>query len=175
MSLRHALLGLLADEPASGYALTRKFEASLNRYAWSARHSQIYPELARLADEGLIEVAEEGARGRRTYAITDAGHAELRSWLVDQPAHTPVRNVLVLKMFLLSTLTPADAKAFLTRLAATAERELAALRAQVAELDSAESAQGFGRFAAEYGLREYELMRDWAAWAMDRIEQAEVG
>lgn len=169
MSLRHALLGLLADEPSSGYTLTRKFEASLERYAWSARHSQIYPELARLADEGMIEVAEEGARGRRTYAITDAGRAELRSWLVDQPPYTSVRNVLVLKMFLLSTLDPVDAKAFLSHLADNAERELEELRTQVAELDAAEGTQGFGRFAAEYGLREYALVRDWAAWAMERI------
>lgn len=169
MSLRHALLGLLADEPSSGYRLTRKFEASLQHYAWSARHSQIYPELARLADEGLIEVAEEGARGRRTYAVTDAGRAELRSWLVDEPVYASVRNVLVLKMFLLSTLDPADAKTFLTHLADNVERELEDLRAQVAELDATGGTRSFGRLAAEYGLREYALIRDWARWAMDRI------
>lgn len=169
MSLRHALLGLLADEPASGYALARRFEAALQRYAWSAGHSQIYPELARLADEGLIEVAEEGARGRRTYAITDAGRAELRSWLVDEPAYTSVRNVLVLKMFLLSTLDPADARTFLTRLADKVERELEDLRAQVTELDASGGSRNFGRLAAEYGLREYALVRDWARWAIERI------
>ncbi|WP_279579818.1 PadR family transcriptional regulator [Fodinicola feengrottensis] len=68
MSLRYALLGLLADEPASGYDLARTFEISLQRWAWHARHSQIYPELNKLADEGLIDVVDEGARGRRTYA-----------------------------------------------------------------------------------------------------------
>lgn len=48
-SLRYALLGLLAEEPASGYDLTKKFERMLQRYAWHAQHSQIYPELNRMA------------------------------------------------------------------------------------------------------------------------------
>ena len=46
MSLRHALLGLLAVQPATGYELAQKFDASLGT-AWHASHSQIYPELAR--------------------------------------------------------------------------------------------------------------------------------
>ncbi|MBA3728896.1 MAG: PadR family transcriptional regulator, partial [Actinobacteria bacterium] len=45
MSLRHALLGLLAERPMSGYDLTKVFDSSL-AYVWSAKHSQIYPELA---------------------------------------------------------------------------------------------------------------------------------
>ena len=72
MSLRHALLGALADQPRSGYALLKHFEQSL-AYAWPASHSQIYPELARLLEDGLIEESETGARRSRTYAITRSG------------------------------------------------------------------------------------------------------
>ncbi|WP_279578861.1 PadR family transcriptional regulator [Fodinicola feengrottensis] len=61
MSLRHALLGLLHDGPASGYDLTKMFESRLERFAWHARHSQIYPELNKMAVDGLVEVIEEGA------------------------------------------------------------------------------------------------------------------
>src|SRR5215470_2260302 len=84
MSLRYALLGLLADEPASGYELTKKFERVLRRYAWHAQHSQIYPELNRMAADGLVEVVAEGPRGRRTYAITAAGRAAVRRWMVNR-------------------------------------------------------------------------------------------
>ena len=80
MSLRYALLGLLAEEPASGYDLTRKFEV-LRRYAWHAQSSQIYPELSQLSSAGLVSVVERGPRGRQTYAITEAGRAQLREWL----------------------------------------------------------------------------------------------
>ena len=75
MSLRFALLGLLEDGPASGYTLNLRFERSLQRFAWTARQSHIYPELNRLAEEGLIEIAEEGARDKRTYALTERGRA----------------------------------------------------------------------------------------------------
>ena len=77
MSLRHALLGALADQPRTGYELLKHFEQSL-AYAWSASHSQIYPELARLRDDGLIEQTDAGARNSKTYALTDAGLDEIR-------------------------------------------------------------------------------------------------
>ena len=43
MSLRYAVLGLLARRPSTGYELTQTFDRSL-RTSWHARHSQIYPE-----------------------------------------------------------------------------------------------------------------------------------
>src|SRR5918993_922045 len=73
MSLPHALLGLLAVRPRSGYELTKAFEGDLGRYAWQAGHTSIYPELGRLAEQGLVEVTHEGARGSRTYAVTEGG------------------------------------------------------------------------------------------------------
>src|SRR3954469_14449681 len=76
MSLPHALLGLLAVQPASGYELTKEFERELGRYAWQAGHTSVYPELTRLAERGLVEVTDAGPRGRRTYAITADGRAE---------------------------------------------------------------------------------------------------
>src|SRR5690349_9196339 len=104
MSLRYALLGLLAEEPASGYELAGRFERNLRRYAWHARHSQIYPELSRLAQDGLITVVAEGARGRRTFAITETGRARLREWVLQPNADPVVRNEHTLRLFLLSTL-----------------------------------------------------------------------
>src|SRR4029079_18379133 len=79
MSLRHALLGLLAVAPATGYELAQKFDVSMGT-AWHASHRQIYPELARLHEAGMVEVVGEGARNSRTYAVTDAGREEIRAW-----------------------------------------------------------------------------------------------
>jgi DNA-binding PadR family transcriptional regulator len=82
MALRYALLGLLTAGPASGYDLTKRFDRSVG-YAWHAGHSQIYPEMAKLCAEGLVEVAEEaGPRGRKTYTITGAGLESLRAALI---------------------------------------------------------------------------------------------
>ncbi|GAA3053757.1 hypothetical protein GCM10020000_39620 [Streptomyces olivoverticillatus] len=62
MSLRHAMLGLLADRPASGYDLMKRFETSLSN-VWPATQSQVYGELGKLAKSGLLKVAAEGPRG----------------------------------------------------------------------------------------------------------------
>jgi PadR family transcriptional regulator AphA len=174
MSLRYALLGLLADEPASGYDLTRRFEKALRRYAWHAQHSQIYPELSRLAADGLVAVAAEGARGRRTYAITEAGRTELRRWMLNPPDVFVVRNEFVLRMFLLSTLDTEDARALLHPLVDRSARELAALRAAIDAVDATTPPDAdlpFGRLVAEYGLRSFQTLHDWAAWALSRIDR----
>src|SRR5579871_1620507 len=136
MSLRHALLGLLAEEPASGYELTRKFERVLQRYAWHARNSQIYPELNQLADDGLAAVIDEGPRGRRTYAITDAGRAELRRWMRNPPETFQVRNEFVLRLFLLHALEPDEARTVLHQIAAESDAMLSALREDVEKFDA---------------------------------------
>jgi PadR family transcriptional regulator, regulatory protein AphA len=175
MSLRYALLGLLAEKPASGYDLTRKFERALQRYAWHAQHSQIYPELNRLAADGLVVVVAEGARGRRTYAITDKGRAELRSWMLNPPEVFVVRHEFVLRLFLLSTLDPDDARAVLRPVVEDSARELATLREAIDTADTTTppgALPAFGRLVAEYGLRSFQAMHDWALWALDQIDQA---
>ena len=40
---------------------------------WPATQSQLYGELNKLADAGLIEVTDIGPRGRKEYRITEAG------------------------------------------------------------------------------------------------------
>ena len=109
MALRHALLGALADQPRTGYALLKHFEQSL-AHAWPASHSQIYPELARLLEEGLIEQTGSGARNSKTYAVTNAGLAEVRSWLRETAPDRRVRSDAVLRVFFLWLLDPSEAE-----------------------------------------------------------------
>jgi DNA-binding PadR family transcriptional regulator len=174
MSLPHALLGLLAVEPASGYALTKAFERSLGRYAWHAGHTSVYPELNRLAERGLVEVSAEGPRGSRTYSVTAAGRDELRSWLLKPPQRTgKVRNEEVLRMFLLSALDPVDARAVLAEIAENAAAGVAELRAIRATHEGMPMTgqDGFGQLAAEFGLRQYEAVYEWARWAMEQLDE----
>ena len=174
MSLPHALLGLLAVAPRTGYDLTKVFAGDFGRYAWQAGHTSIYPELARLADQGLVEVTHEGARGSRTYAVTDAGRAALRTWLLTPREHGKVRDERVLRMFLLSALDPADARTILERIAATTAREAAQLRRVRAEAGPVRPGpEGFGQLAAEFGLRQYDAVHGWAVWAMEQLAAAE--
>ncbi|KIF77600.1 PadR family transcriptional regulator [Streptomyces sp. 150FB] len=173
MSLTQALLGLLALEPASGYELSKEFERDLGRYAWYASHTSIYPELIRMTGRGLVEVTGEGARRSRTYEVTDKGREELRKWLLSPPDLGRVRNEQVLRMFLLDALEPADALILLRRFAEGMEQGAATLaELRVRHDEKAPTGRdGLGVLAAEYGLRQYEAMRGWALWAIERLER----
>src|SRR5690349_16066302 len=109
MSLRHGLLGLLAAGPASGYDLLKVFDRSL-AFVWPATQSQLYGELNRLADDGLIEVGEEGPRGRKSYRITAPGRDELERWITDVEPDRVRRNDAMLRVFFLGAVGPERAK-----------------------------------------------------------------
>jgi PadR family transcriptional regulator AphA len=173
MSLRHALLGLLNEEPSSGYDLTQRFAAGIGNYAWTAKHSQIYPELKRLVDDGLIEMVDEGARGRRTYGITAQGQAELRRWLLNPPSGAGVRNEFVLRLFLLSALRPEEAAGVLAGTAAYCQGQVEVLTKEFEAVVAATGSDTGGApgMAAQYGLHAYRATIDWANWALAALEQ----
>ncbi|BCJ34132.1 transcriptional regulator [Actinocatenispora thailandica] len=173
MSLRYALLGLLADEPGSGYELARRFEATLDRYAWHAKHNQIYQELGRLADERLVEVVAQGARGRKTYAITDPGRRALVEWLRTPPESAVVRNEFLLRLFLTFVLDPAEAREHLRQYAEQAQQRLDHLTAFIGSLPNEDRLppMKFGHLAATFGLRQLPAIRDWALDSVAEIDE----
>ena len=57
-ALKYAILGLLSQESCSGYDLSLALSGALQEF-WSANHSQIYPELKRLSEEGLVNYQVE--------------------------------------------------------------------------------------------------------------------
>ena len=72
--LRLYLLMLLDEAPRHGYEVIRLLEERFQGlYAPSA--GTVYPRLAKLEAEGLVSHTTEG--GRKVYAITEAGRAEL--------------------------------------------------------------------------------------------------
>ena len=156
MSLRHSILGLLARKPSSGYELAQMFDVSL-RTVWHARHSQIYPELARLSTAGLVEVIEHGARGSKTYALTAQGQEELRRWLIEEDPDRSQRNESALRLFLGQLLPAADRRRVFERDLAYVEHETRQLRALRDRLEPDEP------FAAqvELGLRTNDVLMDW--------------
>ena len=83
MSLPHVLLGLLAEEPRTGYDLARALAAEVEP-VWRAEFSQIYPALARLRRAGFVLLRVLGPRHgprRNLYRVTAAGRRELKRWL----------------------------------------------------------------------------------------------
>ena len=165
MPLRHAVLGLLATQPGTGYELTQRFDASLGN-AWHASHSQIYPELAKLEAEGLVEVVGEGARRSKTWAVTEAGREELRRWLMETEPNRAQRNETALRWFLVFRLDPEDRRAALERELEFVEAAAAQRRALTEQLDAEGKTGGF-RPVLELGARVDPAM---ISWLRDQID-----
>ena len=170
MSLRHALLGLLSERTASGYDLLKLFDTSLAN-VWPATQSQIYTELTKLAGSGLITVAAEGPRGRKEYAITDEGMAELRHWLTETKPQRTIRSDILLRVFFLGVLTPEQARGYLTELTRISEEGAKGLRELLESVEwGDDNLSVHGRIALEYGLRFNTMRQEWAEWAAGQIK-----
>ena len=167
MSLRYAVLGLLADRPRTGYDLARTFDGSL-AHVWPASHSQIYPVLARLADGGLIRQSASGPRGKRIYEITRAGLEEIRAWLRTEPDHGS-RNPAFLRVFFLWLMEPDEAIRFLEDEARVHEATLLEFEAGAAGSPSDREGAWAFRLALEWGIRYERGIIEWNAWARDQI------
>src|SRR5687767_15633723 len=165
MSLRHALLGSLADEPRNGYALLKHFEQSL-AYAWPASHSQIYPELAKLLDAGLIREGEPLPRGGRPYEITEAGLDQVRTWLRETEPSRTVRSEATLRLFFLWLLESGEAEAYLRGEAERARTVLAELEEIAEQRDPDSPKTRAYRIALELGLRTTRARLEWAEWSV---------
>jgi DNA-binding PadR family transcriptional regulator len=72
--IRSAILLLLAEEPRNGYALMQEIEERSGGI-WRPSPGSVYPALAQLEDEGLVQVIEQD--GRKAYALTDEGKAHV--------------------------------------------------------------------------------------------------
>ena len=93
-----ALLGMLSLRAMSGYEIRRTIEMSIGNF-WNESFGQIYPALAKLRRQGLVEVEESGRAGRKVYSLTAAGLERLKEWLAVAPVHQKPRNEVLLKLF----------------------------------------------------------------------------
>jgi DNA-binding PadR family transcriptional regulator len=100
-----SLLGFLHGGALSGYELAQAAEVFTGRF-WSLTRSQVYRELAALADRGLVVEGETGARSRRPFALTDSGRDAFQAWLHQMPAEETIRYPLLLTMAFGSCLGP---------------------------------------------------------------------
>jgi DNA-binding PadR family transcriptional regulator len=178
-TLGYAILGLLAAQPRTGYDLARLMRTPIG-YMWTAHHSQIYPELARLEGEALVAatvIDGPGPRDTKRYEITPAGWHVLQDW-VDSPLSEVARSEFMLRIRGLWLLPPERARAFLlkqrewyaSRLATYAMEEATFLL----EDDAVDDPTSY--LFAEYATLRYGIMRvretiAWCDWLLDRLDR----
>ncbi|WP_328869290.1 PadR family transcriptional regulator [Streptomyces sp. NBC_00287] len=101
MSLKYAVLAALLEGEASGYELSKVFDVSFANF-WASTPQQLYRELERLTQDGLIEarvVQQERRPNKRMFTLTEAGREELGSFAA-APVRRPaaMRDELMIKI-----------------------------------------------------------------------------
>lgn len=123
------ILGMIAFGKQTGYDI-KAFVDLTARHFWAASYGQIYPELKRLEEQGLIRGRSEpsGGRARTVYELTDSGAAALRDWLAsDDEQLYELRDEGMLKLFFSDSLP--EARLDIVRaMRERSERKLAQLR-----------------------------------------------
>jgi DNA-binding PadR family transcriptional regulator len=117
VSLRYAILSLLAHDPLTGYELMKLFDGSVG-YFWHATHPQIYKELARLERDGHVAhraVAQRGRPTKKVYSLSDRGRHDLLAWLQVPASAQRVKDEMMLKTFCCGLLERAEALELLRR------------------------------------------------------------
>lgn len=103
-----AVLGLLVQRPRSGYEVKQAVDRAI-RHFWAASYGQIYPELKRLEEAGLIAGGESGARAKRVYRATKRGEQALKDWLRGSETRIELRDESLLRLFFADTLPDREA------------------------------------------------------------------
>ncbi|WP_075878373.1 PadR family transcriptional regulator [Merdibacter massiliensis] len=110
-TIKYALLGMLCQKNMTGYELMKLFEGPLSEF-WSVRHSQIYPELKRLTEEGLITYHVEisgSVLEKKMYTVTDKGKKDFFKWLqTSYPMRPTPKDEFRLQLFYSHLLTPEE-------------------------------------------------------------------
>ena len=139
MSVRHALLGLLARNPRHGYELRAAFEAMVGgEQNWDVKPAQVYTTLERLAGAELVAVEaveQESGPEKRVYAITPAGRAALQEWFAGGVERSHQRDELFIKLMLCFISGEGDPRQVIRAQRRQLYRELHATMAQRSSLD----------------------------------------
>ena len=163
----YVILGMLRTGPKSGYEIKALVDKS-TRFFWAASYGQIYPELRRLTEAGLVEGTDAPRDGRRrtVYAITAGGRKELRAWLREPPSTFELRDEGLLKLFFAGALPPEEA---VSTLRSMREHRLG-VAAQLREIEpKAVGAGGFPLMVLRGGIEYNEYFAGWCERAEKQL------
>lgn len=172
----YALLGLLTfGDELTGYELKQRADVTLRFYWVAPAMSQIYTELRRLTDHGLVapSTRPEGGRDVTTYAITETGRAALRDWMDATPAGFPVlKHTVLLRLLMAHATEPERTVAMLEEYVAElalARADLEVVREALRGADQPGAAFHFPSLVADWGLDYFDAETRHAHRALGRL------
>lgn len=155
-----SLLGLLEDcGDLTGGALVRVAQERIGEF-WNLTRSQVYRELAALADAGYVAAGSPGPRDAQPYRLTDAGREAWRRWLAEADPRESIRIGLLLLVAFGRHLPPGRLRALLEAYEAEHTARLAAYE-RLDEHLAAQDADPFVRATLSFGLHYERAVLAW--------------
>ena len=175
----YAILGLLTfGDELTGYEIKQRADMTLRFYWVSPATSQIYTELRRLTDRGLVsaDARRDGGREVTSYAITEAGQAALREWMDTTPAGFPVlKHTVLLRLLIGHATAPERTRQMLHDYVAElrgAIDDLADVRAALRGADRPGEPFRFPALVADWGLDYFAAETRHAQRALGSLGEA---
>lgn len=175
-SLAFALLAMLARKDCTGYELTKLLELF-----WQAKHSQIYPLLAKLERDQYVMhtyVVQKKKPDKKIYRITEEGKERLREWIDKDPAVPVMRDEFLTKVYALWLTDPSRAKELFRQRIVYFEQELERVNRKIDEVEQglegppqSMHSPWFGRYiiyVRKRNLSEEEIR--WCQWVVSLLE-----
>jgi DNA-binding PadR family transcriptional regulator len=168
------MLGMVRLGVRSGYAIKKAADVS-TRFFWPTSLAQVYPELARLVQAGLLTRREDpqGSRERFAYELTERGEQAMDTWLrASREAPTQFRDEGVLRLFFADALAEEDQLALVRRLRERVRDVATHTSEEIVPLAEALESSGarFPALVARLRADTYAYVEKWLAQA-----EAELG
>lgn len=163
-ALGYALLGLVQEEPRSGYALRKVFETT-PMGTFSSSPGSIYPALKKLVKAGMLEQCLPDMGGKKRFHITPDGERQIKSWLHQPVTKTEVANSVDIALlrfaFLQNDKSTQPTLNFLTSFQSAVREQIDSLETYLNDPDNT-SLSRHARLAVENGLRGFKAHLEWA-------------
>ena len=169
---RYVILGLLAHESLSGYDIKKRIEKRISNF-YDISYGQIYPELARMEEHGLVaKKVEFGEKrpDRKVFSITEKGRDELRQWVSKPVEEEKVHYEILLKLFFGSQISVKDNLLNINKFRSRCSGKLLLLQMYEKELRSilGENVDhGYYLVTVLFGVQVYKAYLNWAEEAVE--------
>lgn len=175
-TLGYAILSVLGRNPCSGYQLATHLEV-----LWPAKHSQIYPLLTKMEQNGLVvfdHVEQTGKPDKKIFSITEKGKEALGAWIAEKPADSILRDEFLIKIYSMWTADENHATELIHERIAKLEHKVALRDKKIATVEDEHrnvSSKHFGRYVLlnRSNLLDKEEI-SWCQWVLKLLENSNV-
>jgi DNA-binding PadR family transcriptional regulator len=170
MTVREALLAILAEGSCYGYQLRLEFERRTGG-TWPLNVGQVYNTLDRLERDDCVTRTLDDDQGHRFYAITATGRTEANEWMLAPTPQAPsARDELATRIALAVTLAGNDALAAIAAQRASTIVELEVMRGRIqSEPDQSTAAELARGLILDATLTQLVARLEWLDRAESRI------